>query len=264
MKYSSGCGYSCKSHGNYSIDSLVNSYNSEKGYSGGKSGIDYMIAAEPSANNFDIGPDYVENTKNEVYEDTYREFKRVSQTYSRVVDDFLNPQRSMSAFVGESAEIKDFVEDAFFKVTGRSFPDDVIIHLISEEEMKKIHPRNVVGFAINRKHLGLMSEVFVRKDTLDRVMVILGHELGHVLTRRLENERDEEAKAFAFSLAWMKKIKEENIANLSTAILLDRPAQNGIHDVALDYVLSLIQRGREAIDVWKDLVKTYIRVGDIL
>ena len=202
-----------------------------------------------------------EGIKKEVYSDNYRKEKRVSETYSRVLDDFLNPARPLTAFIGDASEIKEFAEEAFREVTGQEFPDDVDINVISKDKMLEVNPRNVVGFAINRKNLGLVSEVFVRKDTLDRVMLVLGHELGHVLTKRLGNEKDEEAKAFAFALAWMKKIKEKNIANLSTSIQLETPAENGVHDVAFDFVLDLVNKGRDAFDVWMGIVRGLIKVN---
>jgi hypothetical protein len=184
----------------------------------------------------------------------------VSESYSHTIDDFLNPQRPASVFIGESSQIKDLAQEAFKALLGTDFPDDIAVRILDEKEMKKMHPKNTLGFAINRKHLGLVSEIFVKKDTLDRVMLTLGHELGHVLTRRLPDDRDEEAKAFAFSLAWMKKIKDLNIGNLATAIRLDAPAVNGIHNIALDFILSLINKGRQAIDIWIELARGLIRV----
>ena len=261
MAYSSNCGYSCGSHGNYSssYSSLENIVSSYKGNSHSENA-SYMIAEAvqqfaPAKNyNFD-------SIKNEIYSDSFRQIKRVTETYSNCIDDFLNPQRPKTVFIGDSSEIKEFVEETFLKLTGKEFPDDVAIRIIDAKEMQSLHPKNVLGFAINRRHLGLISEIFVKKDTLDRLMLTIGHELGHVLTRKLSNERDEEAKAFAFSLAWMKTIKENNIANLSTAIRLEPPAINGLHNVALDFVLDLIRNGREAFDVWMDLVRGFVHIS---
>ena len=65
--------------------------------------------------------------------------------------------------------------------------------------------------------------------------------------------RDEEAKAFAFSIAWMRKIKELNIGNLATAIKLSRPAENGLHNVALDFVMNKIEKGSNPLTLFADL-----------
>ena len=97
---------------------------------------------------------------------------------------------------------------------------------------------------------------------MDRVMVTLGHELGHVMARRLNNSRDEEAKAFAFCIAWLRAIKKHNIANLSTCIKLGRPAENGLHNKALDFVLNLINKGIEPLEIFDDLKNNLIRVDD--
>ena len=80
----------------------------------------------------------------------------------------------------------------------------------------------------------------------------------------MPNKHDEEAKAFAFSLAWMKAIKENNIANLAASINLEKPARNGLHNIALDFVLKLTNAGRRAIDVYVELMKGNISItGDI-
>jgi len=257
-----GCEYDC------GLENVVNSYNSSsvnfhQDYNAeiGNQGIDYMIEAE-TEQVFEPRKDYdnIKEIKKEVYNDSYRGNKRITESYSHTLDNFLNPQRQFNAFVGSAEELKSLVEDAFLKLTGKVFPDDVQLNLVDGKEMKKMHPKNVMGFAINRKHLGLISEIFIKKGPLDKMMLTIGHELGHVLTKRLPDEKDEEAKAFAFSLAWMKKIKEENIGNLSTAIKLDRPAENGIHNIALDFVLGIVKKGKEAFGVWKDIVKGLIRV----
>ncbi|MBD3355026.1 hypothetical protein GF361_03500 [Candidatus Woesearchaeota archaeon] len=258
-----GCEYNC------GLENVVGSYNSSSinfhqdyNAGAGKEGIDYLVEAE-SRQMFEPRKEYdggLEEVRKEIYADNYRNKKRVTESYSHVMDDFLNPESGFSAFVGDAEELKSLVEEAFLKLTGRDFPDDVQLNLVDGKEMKKMHPKNVMGFAVNRKHLGLVSEIFIKKGSLDRMMLTIGHELGHVLTRRLSDEKNEEAKAFAFSLAWMKKIKEENIGNLSTAIQLDRPAENGVHNTALDFVLDLVNKGKEAIGVWIDIVKGLIRV----
>lgn len=184
------------------------------------------------------------------------------------VEPFLAKNRQTSVFIGSASEIEDFVKEAFTATTDHEFPDDILIRVLSKEDFKKanqefggIWNEGIQGFAINRKKQGLPSEVFVRKGELDRIMITLGHEIGHVLTKTLDNHKSEEAKAFAFSIAWMKKIKEFNIANLSTSICLDNPAQNGIHDVALDFVLNHTKKGIEPISLFKDLGSETICIG---
>jgi len=133
--------------------------------------------------------------------------------------------------------------------------------------MKKAHSMfgnqwnsEIQGFAINRKDKGLISEIFIKKGELDRIMITIGHEIGHVLTIKKDNMLDEEAKAFAFSLAWMKSIKESNIANLGTSISLSRPAMNGIHNIALDFVLDQRSDGKEALDIYYDIIAGILKV----
>ena len=96
---------------------------------------------------------------------------------------------------------------------------------------------------------------------LDEMMLVIGHEIGHVLTKTLPNKHDEEAKAFAFSIKWAETIKKHNVANLGMSIKdeLDmNPARNGLHDVAFSFVSLMLKKGRTAIEVHQDLAKKYI------
>ena len=79
----------------------------------------------------------------------------------------------------------------------------------------------------------------MRENQLDALLLVIGHEIGHVLTETLPNKHDEEAKAFAFSIEWAKTIKKHNIAGLGINIKQDldfEPARNGLHDVAFSFV----------------------------
>jgi hypothetical protein len=267
---SSNAGYSCSSGAcSYSaLESAVASYSAGCGSpsaSGYAKDISYMMAdiAVPQSRAFYSGS----SGNNDVYKSAgYGAGRSVTRTYYSSPNAFLNPNRPKTVFVGHSNEIKEFVEEAFQLTTGRSFPDDIQISVLGEEELKKVHEQiggkwssGIQGFAINRKHLGLISEIFIKKGELDQLMLTLGHELGHVLSKKLGSILDEEAKAFAFSIEWMKTIKQHNIANLSTAIQLDRPANNGIHDKALDFVLDLISKGKQAINVYFELIRGELR-----
>ena len=121
------------------------------------------------------------------------------------------------------------------------------------------HP-GTIGLSINRGKDGLTSEIFVLNDTLARVLLTLGHELGHVLTQTLDNPHDEEAKAYAFSLVWMKAIKEHDIAGLSDAIVTERPAENGLHNVAFGFVERLLQTGKEVGEIYVELIRKVISI----
>ena len=91
-------------------------------------------------------------------------------------------------------------------------------------------------------------------------MLTIGHELGHVLTETLDNPHDEEAKAYAFSLVWMNVIQEQNIAGLSSAIVTERPAENGLHNVAFRFVEMIIRTGEEAWAVYNNLIRKILSV----
>jgi hypothetical protein len=272
-EYSSNCG-SCGYSG---LESAVSSYSASScpSYSSSSTyedSLSYLVEASAvnaplqhiAAYDFDIKKDNYGG----ILLSNYNAKRSITTTYSHVSDDFLNPDRPKSVFVGDAREVKEFVEEAFLAVTGREFPDDIIVHIADGETMKKAHSifgerwnNEIQGFAINRKDRGLLSEIFIKKGELDRIMLTIGHEIGHVLTRKLNDAREEEAKAFAFSLAWMKAVKERNIANLSASISLTKPAMNGIHNVALDFVLGLREKGIDALSIFNDLVGGRLKIA---
>jgi len=186
-------------------------------------------------------------------------------TYSHIsVNDFLNPNRPLTRFIGKADEIKEHIEEAFEKTTGEKLPQHIVINVVNKEELKRMHEKNkgqwsdgIMGFAINKN----IPEIFVRENELDQLMLTIGHELGHVFTKSLTNKHNEEAKAFAFEVAWIKAIIENNIAGLQQAFTLDiNPAKNGLHDVAFENVRKWLKAGRKAIDIYWELTKGILTV----
>jgi hypothetical protein len=173
-------------------------------------------------------------------------------------DHFLAPDRPATQFIGSSAEIQPLIEEAFKKTTGMFFPNDISVKVCSKEEFMKmgVWQEGLNGFCMNRKGFSF-SQVFVLEGSLDRVMLTMGHEIGHCLSIPLSNKVDEEAKAFSFSMAFAKAIRDNDIGNLRMNVAQD-PAKNGLHDIAFDFVLKLIRTGKDTLDIYKDLVKRLI------
>lgn len=177
------------------------------------------------------------------------------KNYDFVPDSFLRPGK-LGMFVGKAEEVREFVEEGFELMFHEKFPDDIKISVLDDEQFQKLAPHaGTLGLSINRRRFGLMSEIFVRNDFLGRVMLTIGHELGHVLTPTLESKHDEEAKAYAFSLAWIKAIKQNDIGGLREAIVTETPAHNGLHDVAFSFVEKMVRAGKESWDVYLDMVE---------
>lgn len=175
--------------------------------------------------------------------------------YHFIADNFLKPGKE-GIFVGKADEVKEFVEEAFAEIFQRSFPNNIRICILNRQEFSKIAPSpGTVGLSINRGQQGLLSEIFILNDNLGRVMLTIGHELGHVLTHTLSNPHDEEAKAYAFSLLWIKKIQQHNIADLGEAIVTERPAENDLHNIAFHFVHDLMMQGKEAEEIYQQLIK---------
>jgi len=181
--------------------------------------------------------------------------------YAFSPDAFLRPNRAPQPFVGDAAQVESDVKDAFFATLGVMFPTDIRIFVLTDKEFdKQVAERSVVGFSLNRREFGLVSDVVVRSGARDHVLLTIGHEIGHVLTKTLSHKHNEEAKAFAFNRAWMNAIRSENIAGLKHAIVLDNPAHNGLHDVACSFVWRMIKAGRGALDVHWELVHGLMEV----
>jgi hypothetical protein len=180
--------------------------------------------------------------------------------YDFIPDNFLKPGTT-GTFVGKADEIKEFIEDTFEKITGKEFPNDIKISVLEDERFNKLNNNlSVRGLSINRRKLGLVSEIFIRNDYLAKVMLTIGHELGHVLTKTLKNVHDEEAKAYSFSLEWMKIIKENNVGGLGEAIVLESPAQNGLHNVAFSFVQKMV-KNKNFWEIYLNLVKEKVSIA---
>ncbi|MBD3314043.1 hypothetical protein GF345_06375 [Candidatus Woesearchaeota archaeon] len=180
---------------------------------------------------------------------------------------FLNRDRPASPFIGSSEDIKHYIKEAFEKTTGKSLPDDAVVRVVSHHELRELHEEfggqwnpGVQGFAINKKGFG-QSLIICKENDLDRLLVTIGHEIGHILNFPLSDKLNEEAKAFAFEMEWLKNIQEHNIAGLRGSVNPDpSPARNGLHDVAFNFVKKQIKDGKECFEIMDDLMKNKVNV----
>ena len=188
----------------------------------------------------------------------YKLFPPVHAEYHFHPEEFLRSGRE-GRFIGRAEEIKEYIVEAFERIFKAPFPDNITITVAKEQEFRKIAPHpGTVGLSMNRRKEGLVSEIFVLNDTLAKVMLTIGHELGHVLTPALDNPHDEEAKAYAFSLVWIKAIKEYNLAGLAGAVVTEKPAENGLHNVAFSFVDKMLRQGMESWQLYVGLIRNTI------
>jgi hypothetical protein len=181
-------------------------------------------------------------------------------------DKFLVPG-STARFVGTAKEIEEDIKEAFRATTGEEMPNDIIVRVLDGAQFRKAHEQHssawnesIQGFSINANSTG-PSLVFARADQLDRLMLTIGHEIGHVLTHTLKSPHDEEAKAFAFSLAWMNAIRDNNIAGIGSHIN-PNPANNGLHDIAFNFVQRIIMAGASAWETFLQLAKGMLTINE--
>jgi len=267
---SGGCSYGCgssHSSGSYSsIDSIIGSY------SGNMSTLEVSLDYDPNT------PQIMDTGKSEVYKKEVQEAKGYDVPYNKgysaeASKDYFSPnmflksERPQSQFIGEVEDIKDYVQEAFKATTGKELPEDLSIVVVNQDELKQRHAMcngkwspGIQGFSINKKGFG-QSLIVVKENDLDLLMMVIGHEIGHVFNFQLNNQLNEEAKAFAFEMAWVKAIYEKNIAGLRNSIDQDpKPAKNGLHDVAFGFVKKLLMLGKDAFDIFNDLIQRRISV----
>lgn len=198
------------------------------------------------------------------------EYSSDIETYHSFTPDvFLNASRPTTRFVDDNDEIRSIAEETFTLMTKDKLPDNISINVLALEEFKSIHSRfgswssGILGFSIN----GANKKIFVLENSLDTILLVVGHEIGHVLTDSLANRHDEEAKAFAFSIEWVNTIKKHNVANLGISIrdkMNFQPAGNGLHDIAFSFVSLMLNKGRKAIELHNDLARKYLSMFDLI
>lgn len=192
------------------------------------------------------------------YQPTYMRAESSQPNFS-LVDSFLNPNRPFTPLVSTYEDIKPIVDETYKTLVGEELPYHAFhIVVVSEDDFKfiyettgGIYSAGIMGFCFNKYGKGV-SEIYVKQDHMDRLLLTIGHEIGHCMSPALPVIQDEEAKAHAFSLAWMETIRDNNIGGLTPNIALN-PARNGIHDVALDFVNLLVNAGASSMDAFKTI-----------
>jgi hypothetical protein len=197
---------------------------------------------------------YLNNVMNYTKTESREEPIQVQQeNFSFIPDNFLTGLSTQ--LINSQNEVMPLIKETFETLTQTPFPQDIMIRICDEDELAGHYGHGYVntiqGFCKNKVGYGI-TEIYVKAGEMANVMLTAGHELGHAMTTPLNDIRDEEAKAFSFSLAWMDCIRENNIGNLQTAIL-PRPAVNGVHNVAYNFVLSTAEQGKGMMNIFESL-----------
>lgn len=204
-------------------------------------------------------------------------FPTKQRTEYHAIDGFLKLYRPQTQFINDAQEVESLARETFEKTARKELPQNIIIKILDRDDMKAVHEAtgaiwsdNIQGFSINsnarnsaRNLQNHDKQIFVKKAELDRVMVVLGHEIGHVLTPTVENAHDEEAKAFAFEIAWVQTMIKHNIGNLKDNLVVDfAPANNGLHDVAAAFVKNLVKKGKEAMELYGEIARRILSIAN--
>ncbi len=220
-------------------------------------------------NSINFEPQYTKKASITQYKNQQEYSTNYAAEHSFAPEIFLKPSRPKARFIDDNGEARSIAEETFELMMKEKLPENIPISILPFEDFKTLHSMfgawssGILGFSIN----GDDKRIFIRENHLDALMLVIGHEIGHVLTETLPNKHDEEAKAFAFSIEWAKTIKEHNIANLGLSIKdeLDfQPARNGLHDVAFAFVDFMVKKGRKAMQLHDDLARKYVSIFNAL
>jgi len=209
--------------------------------------------------NYFTGPNHVYQNRKDLYESGRNQIEQAKEQISTktpqtIIESFLAlPSKANVQFIGEIQKLKPFIEATFKKTTDKQLPENIQFQLLPQVKFEKRFGKATLGVSINR--YPFISDILLKENSLPELLLTAGHEIGHVLSEPIENSFLEEAKAYAFMLAWLKTIKENNIAGLKDFIKLTPPAKNGIHDKALDFVLEQVASGKEPIEIFKEIAK---------
>ncbi|RLE37972.1 hypothetical protein DRJ17_05305 [Candidatus Woesearchaeota archaeon] len=200
------------------------------------------------------------NDYSKIYEKLMNKTKKTPMFQPKL---FLKPIRNKTPFIGKTKDIQHYILAAFKYTTGLDFPDDIDITICDASTMQKLHDcPGILGFCINRKGFGI-SDIFVLENNLDILLLTIGHEIGHALTSPRKSKQDEEAKAFAFSLAWINAIKKYNLANLGQNIEFE-PAKNKLHDVAFRFVMETVAQKIDPMFLFTNLANGNVSINKAL
>ncbi len=261
MTYMSNTGY-CNGCASYSIANCVSG-----SYSASDSNISTLEAAVQPAND-----SFIPSTPLEVSNNSYgvvgysTGYNLPSRTEYFTPAPFLKSDRPDSPFIGKADDIKHYIQEAFEAVTGKQLPYDMVISIVPEQSLRKKHTElggtwnpGIQGFTLNRNGNG-HNIIIVKENFLDEMMITIGHEIGHALSHTLSSNLAEEAKAFAFEMAWIKAIKDNNIAGLGESVnLYPMPAENGLHNVAFSFVVDKMD-SMDALDLFEGLKTCEVEV----
>lgn len=221
-----------------------------------------------SPNQFGIEP-YVIALTQEI-ENLHERISGLEQSMNNQIIDFHASSQVTrpTPFVKGTDHILPLVKEAFEAVTNKELQDNFSLHILPKNEFKRAHEffngkytEGVMGFCINKNGKD-QNSIFIKEGELAQVLLTIGHEIGHLQSNSLD-PINEEAKAFAFTIAWMHAIKNKNIGNLADVIIPIRPAKNGLHNVALTFVLEVMKLGKSAHTTFQDIISGVTRYKDL-
>ncbi len=194
--------------------------------------------------------------------------KHIPETRTHL--DFIDVRRDDSPANVNHGEIIAHIEEIFLAVTGEDIPGDIEVNILDEMRFDRYSERlnlspnkNIKGFAMHSMDICTPRKVFLREGTLAEVLTVAGHEIGHVIAERKSNVHDEEAKAIAFEYAWVKTIREFDMASIGHIVRNFPLARNGVHDIAQMFIENKMRYGENPLDLFDEIVADDITVAQM-
>lgn len=154
-----------------------------------------------------------------------------------------------------------------------SFRDNEI-SVVTNLEYDRVYPQhnddNPIAsnaYCVFPEHNSGTGLAFIREGFIERVVVSSLHEFGHLLGNPLDNNANEEAKAYAFVSAGAKLIKDRDIGGLRNKIMpiVDRKPSakhSPEHYSAYEFVANLVKKGMDPLDLYEMLCNRSLSVND--
>lgn len=175
------------------------------------------------------------------------------------VKDYVKQAFDLLIDVGSKVKVKDtYGMGYFFDINGISVKvlDKPTFKAVYNINSKKEYNDLTLGFAFSKHYASWNFDqvAYVLEGNLFKVMKVIGHEIGHLVERPMINPVVEEAKAYAFEMAWGRVVQGNDIGGLrNTTIANLRMPNANPHAEAAMLVKEMVEAGYNPLDLFYEI-----------
>ena len=106
--------------------------------------------------------------------------------------------------------------------------------VLSKKEMEKAFGENSKGhcyFSFSLFNIPFFPKIYLCSDTTQNMLIVAGHENGHLQKPYFSDNKDEETKAFLFQLSWEDVIMSNNIGGYAQFIGQFRQSNSDLNEL---------------------------------